>query len=72
MVELDSSLTEMELVYRAVDDVLISLCQIVNSWGVSSGELVNGVKHVRQVYVTLVDEVRGTVIYAAGGYGLIC
>ena len=67
MVELDSSLTEMELVYMGVDDVLITLCQIVNSWRVSSGELVNGVKHVQQVYLTLVDEVRGTVTYTVEG-----
>ena len=60
MVELDTSLTEMELVYMSVDDTLVTLCQIMNSLGVSSGELVNGVKHVQQVYLTLGQEVRGT------------
>jgi len=62
MVELDTSLTEMELVYMSVDDTLVTLCQIVNSLGVASGELVNGVKHVQQVYLSLVDEVRGTLL----------
>lgn len=60
MVELDTGLTEMELVYMSVDDTLVTLCRLVNSLEVSSGELVNGVKHVQQVYLTLVDEVRGT------------
>jgi hypothetical protein len=60
MVELDSGLTEMELVYMSVDDTLVTLCRLVNSLEVSEGELVNGVKHVQQVYLTLVDEVRGT------------
>ena len=63
MVELDTSLTEMELVYMSVDDTLVTLCHIVNSLEVSSGELVNGVKHVQQVYLTLVDEVRGTFLH---------
>ena len=67
MVELDTSLTEMELVYMSVDDTLVTLCHIVNSLGVSSGELVNGVKHVQQVYLTLVDEVRGNLLCVLSG-----
>jgi len=67
MVELDTSLTEMELVYINVDDTLFTLCQLVNALGVSSGELVNGVQHVQKVHLTLVDEVRGTLLRVLSG-----
>jgi hypothetical protein len=59
MLELDSSLSEMELVYMSVDDTLIALFKLVNSFG-GVGEVVRGVKHVQDVYLTLVTEVRGT------------
>jgi hypothetical protein len=60
MVEIDSSLTEMELLYMNVDDTLVTLCKLVNSLGAGNIELVRGAKHVQQVYLTLVTEVRGT------------
>jgi len=60
MVELDSSLTEMELVYMNVDDTLVALCQLINTMGARYIELVRGAKHVQQVYLALVTEVRGT------------
>ena len=59
MVEIDSSLTEMELVYMNVDDTLVTLCKLVNSLGPGYVELVRGAKHVQQVYLTLVTEIRG-------------
>ena len=60
MLELDSSLGEMELVYMNLDDILVTLCKLVNSTGGRNGEWVRGSKHVQQVYLTLVTEVRGT------------
>ena len=64
MVEIDSSLTEMELVYMNVDDTLVALCKLVNSLGAGHVELVRGAKHVQQVYLTLVTEVRGICHFA--------
>ena len=66
MVEMDDSLTEMELVYMSVDDTLVALAQLVNTFGVHP-ELVRGVKHVQQVYLTLVNEVRGIYVIFCGG-----
>lgn len=59
MIELDNSLSEMELVYMSVDDILITLCELVNSFGVEVAELLKGVKHVQQIYLELTTEVRG-------------
>ena len=58
MREMDSALSEMELLYMSVEDILVALCQLVNTFGMHS-ELLRGVKHVQQVYLTLVNEVRG-------------
>lgn len=63
MVEIDSSLTEMELVYMNVDDTLVTLCKLVNSLGSGYVELVRGAKHVQQVYLTLVTEIRGQFLF---------
>jgi len=62
MIEIDSSLTEMELVYMNVDDILVTLCKLVHSMGGNGAypELVRGTKHVQKVYLTLVTEIRGT------------
>jgi len=58
MTELDSGLSEMELLYVNVDDILVALCDLTASLGLYSGELEKGVKHVQHVYFTLVAEVR--------------
>jgi hypothetical protein len=62
MTELDSGLSEMELLYVNVDDILVALCDLTASLGLYSGELEKGVKHVQHVYFTLVAEVRGAII----------
>ena len=66
MTELDSGLTEMELLYVNVDDVLVALCDLATFMGVYSGELERGVKHVQHVYFSLVGEVRGAILFGLG------
>jgi hypothetical protein len=53
------SVQEMEMVCLAIDDALVSLCDLVTQSGGYSGELERGVKHVQQVYFNTVAEVRG-------------
>jgi hypothetical protein len=57
MIELDTRLMEMELLYSSVEDVLIAMCEL--SMKNYSGDLERGVKHVQQVYFEIVAEVRG-------------
>jgi hypothetical protein len=62
MTELDTGLSEMELLYVNVDDVLVALCDLATFLGGYSGELERGVKHVQHVYLSLVGEVRGSIL----------
>jgi len=57
--ELNTHLQEMELLSLAVDDTLISLCDLVNRSEVYSVDLERGVRHVQHTYFNLVAEVRG-------------
>jgi hypothetical protein len=59
MNELDSSLTEMELIYHAVHETLVALCQPAMAPRVYSGELERGIKYVQDMYFTLVSEIKG-------------
>jgi hypothetical protein len=53
----DATLTEMELVYVAVDDVLRALCNLMIAF--RHEEVVKAANHVQQVYLGLFKEVGG-------------
>jgi hypothetical protein len=59
MNELDSSLTEMELLYRAVHETLVGLCQPATAPRVYSVELQRGIQHVQDTYFALIAEIQG-------------
>jgi hypothetical protein len=62
MIEIDNTLTEMELLYMNVDDILMALFGLETSLGMENGELTRGIKHIQQVYFTLLSEVRGIIL----------
>lgn len=59
MNELDSSLTEMELLYRSVHDTLVTICQPAMAPRGYSAELQRGIKHIQDTYFVLVSEIQG-------------
>jgi len=61
--EITLHLQEMELLCLAVDDTLVSLCDLVTRSSEYSAELERGIKHVQQVYFNTVAEVRGRYPY---------
>jgi len=56
----DATLSEMELVYMGMDDVLCALSNLLNAF--QHDELLKAANHVERVYVGLVKEVRGIVL----------
>jgi hypothetical protein len=54
---INSTLQEMELIYVAIDDVLVALCNLLNAF--RHDEVVKAVDHVGRTYVALVKEVGG-------------
>jgi hypothetical protein len=63
MNELDSSLSEMELLYHAVHEVLVALCQPSMTPRGYSGELQRGITHVQDTYFALLAEVKGMSVW---------
>jgi len=53
----DATLSEMELVYMGMDDVLCALSNLLNAF--RHDELLKAANHVERVYVGLIKEVRG-------------
>lgn len=55
---INSTLQEMELIYVAIDDVLVALCNLLNVF--RHDEVVKAVDHVGRTYAALVKEVGGS------------